>query len=499
MRTISAAPALLLLALPAFCADSAERLRAAGERAASAESSASPEEAAQLLARAFAAAGAPPPLAAAALFDAIPGRAAAPLERPEAAPPPRGAQEPPAPAAGEPEPAVWTDWLAGAWRTTLASAREEIDAVRESGGEALWQLWRATGLSEPFALWRAREYLRSRPQGADGSWASGWAGGWNNAHVRVATTAMILEALEGGEGREDRRARRRGLRFLRTHGALSPEEIERLGNRNISNSTEPYALAYALSYLVRASERAPEGRERDRLRAAVRRVLRRIGTASYSYGDWEDWRPETTTFQLALLAQSLQRAEAAGFEMPERRTPDEAEGRVAPDEDALRVILRVLNDSRDRGNGSFPYYVGSPASREGAALRSPLIEHVLYQAGLSNRRQLAAAAERFMSHHEEFVRTVLKPGRGAGHGGRHGWAEYYYPYGIRGMSYLLKDLHEAGDERAAEWASALTDAVLRRQGADGAWRFSAHFGDTTDTATFVEALDRLDGIVRDDD
>lgn len=209
-----------------------------------------------------------------------------------------------------------------------------------------------------------------------------------------------------------------------------------------------------------------------------------------------------TSFQLALLAESLIEGKRQGFEMPpmppqesyERefaRFGDERERELLSDagltkqtgRDMLEGLLDILEAS------GFFYNIGKPDRDEASAVsRGVLIGYVRYKAGRSDAIKLRSAVERFFKHREE-LQAFLSTEFAFGQHGVHDWAKYFYLFGVY---WTARALRELPDRDVPRLVGMLPDSLLRMQGSDGEWVDSPeHAGPAYGTAMGILSLDLL--------
>lgn len=353
-------------------------------------------------------------------------------------------------------------------------------------------------------------FLRIAQQ-RDGSWGVGakvYEAGWDNAYIRVAITALALEALEAA-GTKDAEAIKRGDRYIKEFSLAERAKAGQLAG----NNDFPYAIAFGLS---RALSK-PASKERD---AAVAEHFKAVGLsieASSANAKSKDGRSVLTdfldftgglkasggeekkrgkfddgmdymrsggffslfsgrghgSFQLALVLSSLAEAKAKGYAVPG---------------EAVDWLVQKLESSR-QAHGGYAYHTGGKEDEPGTAARSPAVELALYRAGKSDLKRLEAAAARFMKHREG-LEKILKDEKLVTHdSANHSWAKYYYLFGVHGTARILAEL---GPEKAAPAAQELARALLALQKPNGSWVDSPEAcGPSYGAATAILSLRKL--------
>lgn len=361
------------------------------------------------------------------------------------------------------------------------------------------------------AIAEGAAFLRTAQQ-KDGSWgvgASVHTQGWDNAYIRVAITALALEALESA-GTKDAEALKRGDRFIAEFGLAEPSKAGQLAG----NNDLPYAIAFGLS---RALSR-PASKERD---AAVGEHLKAVGLSIEASSVNAKSEPSTKSifqelldpgsmlkalgggdkkrgkfddgmdymrsgglfsifsgrghgsFQLALVLSALAEAKAKGYAVPG---------------DALDWLSQKLESAR-QAHGGFAYHTGGKEDEPGTAARSPAVEFALYRAGKSDLKKLEAAAARFLKHREA-LEKLLKNDKLLTHdSAQYSWAKYYYLFGVLGTSRILAELPA---EKAVPAANELAKALLALQKPNGSWVDSPEAaGPSYGAATAILSLRKL--------
>lgn len=280
----------------------------------------------------------------------------------------------------------------------------------------------------------------------DGSWGTNpniVAGLPNDLYARGAITAIVLSALERAKTRVDAaEAVRRGKRFMMER-ALPAKPLEQSLNNN-----QPYAMAYGLFWLLRQ----PRSEARD---ARVRDYVAQIDPRNSFY---VPGRHTASSFQVALLVLALDESKRQGFEVSR---------------DLEKGFLQLLKESKTNYGEAFGYYVSGDrdARRREAVSRLALCRLALHRNGQATQGELLEAADYYARNQEDIEKVVAK-GRMV-HTGEHGWAQYYYLFG---MYWAMQALKEVPRDKARPVAEGFALALLSRQEDSGAWQDSAYFG-----------------------
>lgn len=302
---------------------------------------------------------------------------------------------------------------------------------------------------ETALAWGARNLEAHQWQ--DGSWGQNRHvafGTPNTLYVRVANTAIVLDALERLPRRDERaKTLAQGRRFLLE--ADLKEGDDTVWWRDTYTNYKPYALAYGLSWLLRQDAIADK-RER------VKQYLEEIDKAplDYSFKDDGARNAPSSSFQVALLLLAVCEAEAAGHAPPE----------------GLKTRLAARLEFA--GEGREGYYAGSLDAGAGAVGRAALLRLARQAAaGKEDAAALADAVTLYRVNREELAKRI-----GSGplthDKEKHHWAPYYYLFGMRYAALALKRLpREKARGTAEEWARALLDM----QENAGGWQDSGHY------------------------
>jgi hypothetical protein len=171
-------------------------------------------------------------------------------------------------------------------------------------------------------------------------------------------------------------------------------------------------------------------------------------------GGWNyAWRRQGASFVTAPVVQSLLRARASGFEVPD---------------EVFKGALNFLDAARVE-SGAFAYSgrgVEGPDPRNlvpGSIARSPLCEATRILLGGGSAATLKPSLDAFHEHWSELEARRKKTGT---HEGRYGIAPYYFYFGHRYAAQAIELLPEGARPRERE---RLLAAILRTRDEDGTW------------------------------
>ena len=234
-----------------------------------------------------------------------------------------------------------------------------------------------------------------------------------------------------------------------------------------------WSYAYRVQFLARLLETGFG--ERSRWEPALATAVEGLQSLQLKSGRW--YHEYTNPFVTATALAALQRAKAAGASIDEARV---SQG------------LNALLDDREQ-NGAFPYYSregkggrrGEGTPLEASAGRLPICALALWSWGKLNDRELAAAAEIALQHHELLERAYKYDN----HTSTYAYGGFFIWYDMQARAELISRIADPAVRQKS--AQAHREMILGWPELDGCFVDSHELGRCYGTAMALLSLDHV--------